>query len=271
MALVAVDAVVHVPADTLVLRISICFRVAVGTGEYRVIVGIGVAGRAHTVSVPMVNREVGMVPVGRDPRRGVMASGAGGRKSGRRVVRIGRSGVIGLVARVAVRRQGRVIVVYVTAGARNVDMEAGQRKRRVVVIEAGRDPSCRVVTHVALLRESRGDVIRIGRALKILQVTAHAGRAGEVIVVVYMARGTWGSRVRSRQRETGSGMIKRCRLPRRRAVAHFAGLRESLLRMVGIVRVLIILQVTRHTGLHGKIEIPARVALVALQAGMRAG
>lgn len=66
-------------------------------------------------------------------------------------------------------------------------------------------------------------------------------------------------------------MIEGCRNPRSRTVANLARLRESLLRMVGIVRVLIILQVTRYACLHGQIEIPARMALAALQDGMRAG
>lgn len=202
MALVAVDAVVHVPADALVLRIGICFRVAVGTGKYRVIIRIGVAGRAHTVCVPMVNREVGVIPVCRDPRCGVMASGAGSRKSCRRVVGISRASVIGLVARVAVRRQGRVVVVDVATGAGNGHVRSRQRERRVVVIEAGRYPCRRVVTHVALLRKSHRGVIGIGCALKILQVTANTSRAGQVIVVVDVARSARSSRMRSRQRET---------------------------------------------------------------------
>src|SRR5579862_9887431 len=40
---------------------------------------------------------------------------------------------------------------------------------------------------IARLREIRGDVIRIGRPLVILEVAAHASRTGEVVVVVDVA------------------------------------------------------------------------------------
>lgn len=271
MTLVAVDAVVDVPADTLMLLISICFSVAVGTGKHCVIVWIGVARRAHAISVSVIDREVGVIPVGRNPRGGVMASRAGRRESRRRVVRVGGACVISLVARIAGRRQGGVVVIDVATGTGNGHVRTRQRECRVVVIEAGRNPRRRVMAHIALLRESNRHVIRIRGALEILQVTAHACSAGEVIVVVNVARGARSRRMRSRQRETGSSMIERRRLPRRRAMANFASLRESLLRVVRIGGALIILQVTRHAGLDRQGELPARMALAAWQRRMCAG
>ena len=42
---------------------------------------------------------------------------------------------------------------------------------------------------IARLGETRGDVIRIGRALIVLQMTTDASRGGQGVVVVYMAIG----------------------------------------------------------------------------------
>lgn len=42
---------------------------------------------------------------------------------------------------------------------------------------------------IARLGETRGDVVRIGRSLIVLQMTTDAGRGGQGVVVVYMAIG----------------------------------------------------------------------------------
>ena len=54
-------------------------------------------------------------------------------------------------------------------------------------------------------------------------------------------------------------------------MAHFASLREPLLGVVGVVRVLIILQVAGRASLVGQVEVPVGVALVALQGRVRSG
>lgn len=66
-------------------------------------------------------------------------------------------------------------------------------------------------------------------------------------------------------------MIELRRYPRCRAVADFTALGESLLRVVGIRRALIILQMAGDTRLSRQVEIPIRVALVALQGRVRPG
>ena len=43
---------------------------------------------------------------------------------------------------------------------------------------------------IARLGETRGDVIRIGRFLIVLQMATDAGCGGQVVVVVYVAIGT---------------------------------------------------------------------------------
>ena len=119
MTLVAVDAVVDIAANALVVLVGLRLRMAVRALENGVIVWIRVAGRAHSICSAVVDGEVGVIPVCRDPRCRVVAGGAGRWESCRRVVWICRAIVIGLVARVAVRWQRRVIVVDVATGARN--------------------------------------------------------------------------------------------------------------------------------------------------------
>ncbi len=133
--LVAVDAVVNIAADPLVLLIGIGLGMAISAGEDRVIAWVGVARCAHSIGISVTQREVGVIPVRRNPRGGVVARGACGWEPGRRVVGIAGTAVVSLVTGVAVRRQGRVIVVDVATGARNRRMRAGQRKGRVVVVE----------------------------------------------------------------------------------------------------------------------------------------
>lgn len=58
--------------------------------------------------------------------------------------------------------------------------------------------------------------------------------------------------------------------PRRGVVAHLASLRETLLRVVRVVRVLIVLQVAGRARLVGQVEVPVGVALIALQSRVHA-
>lgn len=76
------------------------------------------------------------------------------------------------------------------------------------------------MTNIALLRESPSHVIRIRRALVILQVAAYACIVGQVVVPVDVAIAALKFRVPSRQGKTALGMIERRRLPGQGAVAH---------------------------------------------------
>ena len=64
---------------------------------------------------------------------------------------------------------------------------------------------------IARLGETRGDVIRIGRSLKVLQVATNAGRGGQVVVVVHVAIGTLPRRhsVQAGKREGRGVMVER--------------------------------------------------------------
>jgi hypothetical protein len=123
-------------------------------------------------------------------------------------------------------------------------MGTRQGEGRVVVIEAGRNPRGCAVTYLALLWEPGTDVIRIRRALEILEMAAHTGRASQVVIVIDMALRALHRRVGASQREAGSRVIELRRYPRGCAMADFAALRESLPNVIGIIRVLVILQVT---------------------------
>ena len=85
---------------------------------------------------------------------------------------------------------------------------------------------------IAGLREVSGHVVRIRRALKILQMAAYAGRARQVVVVVDMAIGAQARRygVRSRQCESGSRVIEFAVGPGYGVMTLLAGRGETAMR-----------------------------------------
>ena len=102
-----------------------------------------------------------------------------------------------------------------------------------------------VVTGIASLREVRRHVIRIGRALIVLEVACDARRAVQAVVVVDVAVGA-GSRwyrVQTGERETGAGVVKRRIKPGAGAVALLAGLGEVRRHVIRIGRTLIVREV----------------------------
>lgn len=200
MAGIAVDAVVDVASHSLMLLIGVGLEVTIRALKDSVIVGIGVAGRTHARGSAVIDIEPGVIEGCAQPARGAMACGAGSGETGRNVVRIRRALIIGLVTRVAISRDGGVVVFYVAAGTRHAGMSAGQRKWRVVVIERCRYPSRRTVADVALLRHPGGHVVRIGCALVILKMTGHASCAREPVISIHMALCALDGGVEARQR-----------------------------------------------------------------------
>ncbi len=134
------------------------------------------------------------------------------------------------------------------------------------MIEGGRLPGARVVTHVARLGETACHMVRIRRALEIFQVTGHAGRAGQVVVVVNVAVGALTRRncVRTGQHKIHKRMIKSCRLPSGRRVALRTIRREVRCDVIGIRGPLEIFQVAADAGRAGQIVIVVHVAIDAL-------
>jgi len=108
-------------------------------------------------------------------------------------------------------------------------------------------------------------VVRIGRALIVSKVTAHARRIRNVVVVVNVAVGAQTRRngVHARKRESGTVVVERCIGPRRCVVALLAGLREVSGDVVRIRGRLIILQVATDAGRAGEVVVVINVAVGA--------
>ena len=183
MALVAINAVVHVPVYVRVPKVC-CVVVAMASGalEDRIVIRIGVARGANAVGIAMGNGELGVIRVREcraSPGRRGVAGGARSREELRLrgMARIGGVVVVRLMAADAGRRQSSVVAVDVAQRTSRRRVGSGQRKRGVVVIERGICPDGRVVAEFAGCREAGGCVGRIGRAGVILLVAGVAGRA----------------------------------------------------------------------------------------------
>ena len=208
---------------------------------------------------------------------------AGLRESGLHVIRIGRALEIGQVAlhtsstREAVRAT-RAECRVMTLRALQRSMRPGQREPGRAVIEGRAVPVRRAVALFTSLREPGLDVIGIGRALEIGQVALHACRAAKAVGAArtegrVMALRALQRSVRSRQRESCRRVIKRCASPGRCAVALLAGLREARLHVIWSGCLLEIRQMAADASRVRvrQVVIVVRMALTALQAGMRAG
>jgi len=222
MAVIAVDAVVHIPVDLWVLKIvRVVASVAPCALELRIVTRNQVARCALAICVAMVDGELCVVRVNeprrRDPCARRMAVGARCREDKgirRRGVRwIAGVVVIRLMTSDASGGQGRVIAggVAVAAVGRRHHMQSRQREGSIVVIEGGIGPVIGVMTEFACGRESRGQMGRTIGAGIVLLVTRIAQCAVEGVVVVDMAISTDARRHRvlPRQLEAGTGMVER--------------------------------------------------------------
>jgi len=234
--LVTIDAVVHIARHVVVLEvIRVVAAVTAGALEHGVVVGIQMACRANVIRVAVIGRELRVLCViecGAGPGGRVVAGLAGGREELRlrRVTRIRRVVVIGLMAADARDWQRRVVVVHVavSADARRNDVRTGQRERRVVVIKRGVGPDRRVMAKFARSREARGCVRRVRSARVILLVARVAECAVQRVVIVCVAVGAGARRddVRTCQLESRAGVIEDAVGPENRVVAAFARRRE---------------------------------------------
>jgi len=117
--------------------------VARSARKHRVVPGVGVAGCANTIRIPVVEREECVIArgqCGREPGCRGVAGGAGCWPARSRVVGIRGTGVISLVAGVAVSRRSRKHVVDVAQDASHCGVRARKRERRVVVVKGCAGP-----------------------------------------------------------------------------------------------------------------------------------
>ena len=199
-----------------------------------------------------------------------MAQGAGSGESRRHVVGIGGALIILLVAGVAGGGRSRVLAVDVATGAGDGGMRAGQGETRRVVIETGRNPRCRVVAHLALLRKPGGCMVRIVGVLEILEVTGHAQGTEISELPAHMAGLALQGGMRAGERKTAQSVIEGGVSPGNRAVTDGAIRREPAADVVGVGRLLKIGHVARRTrGRHGRVT-AVYMALRAGHLGMRA-
>ncbi len=208
----------------------------------------------------------GVVEGGVGPRYGIVALLA---RRGESLVRNRRGRVVEvrLVAADAGRIRNVVVVVDVairTRAWRN-RVRTSQRESRFRVIERGGLPTASVVANLASLRKSAGYVVRIRGALEVLQVAAHAGRAGQVVVVVDVTIGAGARRhsMETGKRESRAVMVERRVHPGAGAMALFAGLREVRSHMVGIGSALEVFQVTGDASGAGQIVVVVDVTIGA--------
>ena len=128
-----------------------------------------------------------VIKTGATPVCSVVACRTIGREPRRSVVRIGGAVVIRHVTCRAGAAGQAVIPVHVALRARHGRVKASQCKSCSRVIESCISPRSRVVALLAGLRKIGLHVIGISRVLKIFEVTRHARRAGQVVVVIDVA------------------------------------------------------------------------------------
>ncbi len=166
------------------------------------------------------------------PQHGVVAGFAGRWKSRSNVIYgSGCVVVVGLVARNAGGIGDVVVVVDVAVGtlSRRNGVTARQVKSGAVVVEGRIQPGTGAVALVAGLREVRRHMVRIRRALIVLEMARHAGRAGQCVVVVDVTIHALPRRdgVQPSQRKASRRVVELAIGPQHGVMALLAGCGES--------------------------------------------
>lgn len=186
------------------------------------------------------------------------------------------SGVVGLVAGVAIRWSPRIHTTDVAKVAGDSHVRPLQRERRVVVVERRIQPRRGGMAHGAVLRESTCHVIRDtghrGGVVVILQMATDAGGWQSSRVIVGVASGAWHIHVRASQRKSRCAVIESGVEPVHSCMAYGAVLREIRSHVIGHASngrcTVVILCVTAVASGRCVRVIPADVALRALQIGV---
>ncbi len=123
---------------------------------------------------------------------------------------------------------------------------------------------------LAGLRELCLHVVRIRRALIVLQVAGHARRGRQVVVAVHVALRAGQRLMRSGERKSYRAVVKSRRLPRGCVVAGLAGLGEGQRDVIGIRALLIVGQMTAHAVGGRAFKSSSRMAGIAVERGVGA-
>jgi hypothetical protein len=176
-----------------------------------------------------------VIELGAFPLRRVVAGFTGQRKASSRVIGSGSPVVSGPMAVHACRGRPRELAVGMAGGASHAGMFAGQRKTREIVIELCILPlNCRVTT-LALEREIRCAMIRIGGPVVVRHMAAAAGLRSALELPAGVTGRARDGGVRSRESETREGRVIETGVqPRGCRVTRVAGSRKSRCDVVGI-------------------------------------
>lgn len=95
------------------------------------------------------------------------------------------------------------------------------------MIERRRQPACGRVAHIALLGNSGGEVVRVSRALVVLQVARDTGRGTQIEISIRVALITLQLRVLARKGKAHRIVVEIRGLPSRGRMAFLASLGNS--------------------------------------------
>jgi len=140
-------------------------------------------------------------------------------------------------------------------------VRASQREDGLAVIESSGLPRRCVVANLALLRKSSGDMVGVGGTVEVRQVAGDASCAESGKHAAGMASRTGQRGVESSQRKCSLGVVEHCSCPGSRSMTDRAIGRKARSRMVRIIGLVVVGQVTggaifRRTG-----KAPIHVAL----------
>ena len=209
------------------------------------------------------------------PKHRIVATLACCREMGRHVIHR-RSGcvVVGLMATHAGGCGDVVIPVYVTIQAltRRHGVRSSQGESGAGVVELAVGPKHRVMAALARRREVGSHVVHRSEGRVVVGLmAAHAGRSGDVVVVIDVTVRALTRRhgVRSAQREPSGAVVEGCIQPTGRVVTLLTGLREIRRHVIRIRRALEIFQVAGHARGARQVVIAVDVAVGALQPYVR--